>query len=60
MKPFCLLFIHVLTTRKGDIFKMLLYFNLQEAQALVARAFQHTVKVLQDNKDKLHSVSDYW
>ena len=29
----------------------------EEAQALVARAFQHTVKVLQDNKDKLHTLA---
>ena len=28
----------------------------QQARALVARAFQHTVKVLQDNKEKLHKV----
>nr|KAG5712710.1 hypothetical protein BaRGS_029765 [Batillaria attramentaria] len=28
----------------------------EEAQALVARAFQYTVKVLQDNKEKLHKV----
>lgn len=31
-------------------------FFIQEAHALVAKAFQYTVKVLQDNKDKLHKV----
>ncbi|KAK7505199.1 hypothetical protein BaRGS_00003361, partial [Batillaria attramentaria] len=29
----------------------------EEAQALVARAFQYTVKVLQDNKEKLHKMA---
>lgn len=29
----------------------------EEAQALVARAFHYTVKVLQENKDKLHSMA---
>lgn len=35
---------------------MLVCFFIQEAHALVAKAFQYTVKVLQDNKDKLHKV----
>lgn len=30
----------------------------EEAHALVAKAFQYTVKVLQDNKDKLHKLAE--
>ena len=29
----------------------------EEARMLVSQAFQHTTKVLQDNKEKLHQVS---
>lgn len=33
-----------------------LVFHLQEARLLVAKAYRHTEKVLQDNLDKLHAV----